>query len=196
MSEIRKIAVFCGSSAGKNGLYAGLARELGQLLAEENISLVYGGGAIGLMGILADAVLEAGGHVTGVIPDFFKRKEIAHEGVQELIVVSSMHERKMRMANLADGFIALPGGFGTMDELFEIVTWAQLDLHRKPVGVLNQAGFYDHLNAFLEHMYLEGFVRDAHFRMIQHHEQPRELLQLMRSYQPPDQSKWIRSIKA
>lgn len=193
---LKRIAVFCGSSSGNNDDYAGQARELGRHLAGKGIELVYGGGAIGLMGILADSVIHGGGRVTGVIPDFFRLKEIAHQGIHELIQVPSMHERKMRMANMADGFIALPGGFGTLDELFEIVTWAQLDLHRKPVGLLNPAGYFDHLLHFLDHVHQEGFVHDAHFKMILSEEKPAKLLQRMDEYQAPDQSKWLDLIKA
>jgi len=193
---MKRLAVFCGSSTGLDGAHAGLASELGRTMAREGIGLVYGGAAIGLMGRLADAVLEHGGSVTGIIPDFFSRKEIAHQGLQELIFVPSMHERKLRMAELADGFIAMPGGFGTLDELFEIITWAQLDLHRKPVGMLNSKGYFNLLLGFIDHMFAEGFLRDQHHSMLIREEDPQRLIDRMRHYRAPEQSKWIGLIKA
>jgi hypothetical protein len=196
MNGMKRIAVFCGSSTGSRPEYIRLAEDLGSAMATRKIELIYGGGGIGLMGILADAVLSGKGSVTGYIPDFFNRKDVAHNGLKELIYVPSMHERKLRMANAADGFIALPGGFGTMDELFEIITWGQLDLHRKPVGLLNVAGYYDDLLRFIDKMYAEGFLREAHHGMLIRETSPKALLDKMQAYQAPDQSKWIDQIKA
>jgi uncharacterized protein (TIGR00730 family) len=164
---MRRLCVFCGSSTGKRAVYADHARQLGELLARRGLGLVYGGGHIGLMGVLADGVLEAGGHVVGVIPQALVDKELAHPGVTELRIVSTMHQRKALMADLADGFLALPGGFGTADELFEILTWAQLGLHAKPVGLLNSAGYFDALLAWLDHSVDEQFVRPEHRRLNQ-----------------------------
>ncbi|MBE0640987.1 MAG: TIGR00730 family Rossman fold protein, partial [Bacteroidales bacterium] len=141
-------------------------------------------------------VLDGGGRVTGIIPDFFSRKEIAHPGLLHLIYVPSMHERKRRMAEISDGFIALPGGYGTLDELFEITTWAQLDLHRKPVGILNAEGYFDELFRFMDHMSSEGFVRPAHQQMILRDNDPESLLSRMAAYEAPEESKWINLIKA
>ncbi|MGD2140409.1 MAG: TIGR00730 family Rossman fold protein [Burkholderiales bacterium] len=156
------ICVYCGSSRGVRAEYVKAARELGALLAERRIRLVFGGGSVGLMGVLADAVLEGGGIVTGVIPRALRTAELAHEGLSEMIEVDSMHARKQRMVELADGFIALPGGIGTMDELFETWTWLQLGIHAKPVGLLNVDGYYDSLIAFLQQMTDCGFLKVAH----------------------------------
>lgn len=159
MPGISKLCVFCGAATGARPDYVNAAFALGRLLAERNIALVYGGGRAGLMGAVADACLAAGGSVTGVITTLLKDKELGHTGIQELIVVESMHERKMKMASLADAFIALPGGLGTLDELFEILAWAQLGIHSQPVGLLNAAGFYDGLVQFLGHLDQERFLR-------------------------------------
>ena len=156
---MKSIAVFCGSSGGRDPVYAAAAAALGTGLAREGIRLVYGGAQVGLMGVLADAVLQGGGKVTGIIPAFLGEKEIAHKGLTELLMVQSMHERKYRMQELADGIIALPGGYGTLDELFEMLTWAQLGLHRKPIGLLNTAGFYDPLLSMIDHMRAQGFLQ-------------------------------------
>jgi uncharacterized protein (TIGR00730 family) len=193
---MNRIAVFCGSAAGVREAYSGLAVALGKALLARNLELVYGGAGIGLMGAIADTVLDGGGRVTGIIPDFFSRKEIAHTGLLDLIYVPSMHERKRRMAEMSDGFIALPGGYGTLDELFEITTWAQLDLHRKPVGILNAEGYFDELFRFMDHMSAEGFVRPAHQQMILRDNDPENLLSRMAAYEAPEQSKWIDLIKA
>lgn len=160
-------------------------------MASRRIDLVYGGARVGLMGIVADAVLSGGGHVIGVIPDALVAKEVAHEGLSDLRIVRSMHERKALMSDLADGFIALPGGWGTLDELFEILTWGQLGLHRKPCGVLNAQGYFDGLLSFLEHAIDEGFVRRAHRSMIVVANGATELLDLMGTYEPPLVEKWI-----
>ncbi len=156
------VCVYCGSSTGDDAQYAEAARALGALLARRRIRLVFGGGSVGLMGVLADAVLDAGGQVTGVIPHGLRTAELAHEGLTEMIVVDSMHARKQRMVELADAFIALPGGIGTMDELFETWTWLQLGIHAKPVGLLNVGGYYDPLITFLHQMAGHGFLRTEH----------------------------------
>lgn len=163
----RRICIYCGSSSGHDPRFAALAREVGEHLARRGIGLVYGGGKIGLMGEAADAALRAGGQVFGVIPQKLRDVEVGHEGLTELFVVDSMHARKMMMAQLSDAFVALPGGFGTLEELFEATTWSQLGYHRKPVGLLNAAGYYDHLIAFLDHAAEQGFVRAHHRPLLQ-----------------------------
>ena len=162
-----RICVYCGSSAGARAEYAAAARELGGALADRGIGLVYGGGNVGLMGVLADAMVAASAEVIGVIPEALVARELAHQGVSELRVVGTMHERKALMADLADGFIALPGGLGTLEELFEALTWAQLGLHAKPCGLLDVAGFFDDLDRFLDRVVADGFVRpDSRARLI------------------------------
>src|SRR5665213_3416525 len=163
---MKRIAVYCGSNKGVRPEYAAAAQELGTLLAREKIELVYGGGCVGLMGVLADAALQHGGHVIGVIPEKLVLKEVVHEQLPDLRVVKTMHERKALMADLADGFIALPGGFGTYEELFEILTWGQLGWHTKPFGLLDVAGFYHQLQSFLEHAQNEGFIQAQHRALI------------------------------
>jgi len=164
---------------------------MGQLLASKQIGLVYGGGKVGLMGILADAMLAAGGQVTGVIPDFLMAKEVGHTGISHMHVVQSMHQRKQLMADLSDAFIAMPGGIGTMEELFEVFTWGQLGLHPKPLGLLNVAGYYDALTNFLDHMVDEGFLKAKNKNMLYIHQQPQALLEMMQAYQPPKVEKWL-----
>lgn len=188
---MRRICVFCGSNVGAKTEYADAAREVGALLARQGIGLVYGGGHVGLMGALADAVLAEGGDVIGVIPEGLVRKEVGHKGLPDLRVVGSMHERKALMADLSDGFIALPGGAGTFDELFEIVTWAQLGIHRKPVGLLNTAGYYDLLLAMLDRAVEEQFIRPAHREMILVSREPAALLQSMKEHTPSAEEKWV-----
>jgi len=161
-----RVCVFAGSNAGSRPAYRATAEALGRELAARHIGLVYGGARIGLMGAVADAVLAAGGTVTGVIPGALVEKEVAHSGLTDLCVVASMHERKALMADLSDGFVALPGGWGTLDEFFEILTWAQLGIHHKPCGLLNVHGYFDGLLSFLEHSYAEGFVRREYRSMI------------------------------
>ena len=163
---MKSIAVFCGSAAGNNPIYTQLAAELGRTFARRGITLVYGAGNVGLMGVMADAALESGGRVVGAIPNFIKDMEVCHTGLTELITVESMHERKRIMADKADGFISLPGGFGTMDELFEILTWKQLQLHRNPVGLLNWNGYYDHLIAHIGRMVEEGFLKAVNRQLL------------------------------
>jgi uncharacterized protein (TIGR00730 family) len=163
---IQSICVFCGSNEGKRPAYMQAARALAESLAERHIRLVYGGGRVGLMGQMADAALAAGGKVVGVIPGRLAEREVAHQGLEELHVVESMHTRKALMADLSDAFVALPGGFGTLDEFFEIVTWAQLGFHSKPIGLLNVEGFFDPVLSFVDHSVREGFVRAEHRELI------------------------------
>ena len=189
--NIESICVYCGSSEGRDEAYGRQARQLGQLLAERSITLVYGGANVGLMRILADASLAKGGRVIGVMPKALVAKEKAHSGLSELHVVGSMHERKALMAEFADGFIALPGGAGTMDELFEVWTWGQLGLHGKPCGLLNIASYYDPLVTFLDHAVSEGFVRACHRDMLVIAETAEEMLARFATYPPPSTEKWI-----
>ena len=188
---MKRVCVFCGSSPGANSQYAELAHRLGVMLARRGLGLVYGGGNVGLMGRLADAVLKAGGHVTGVIPQSLVDLEVAHTGLPDLRIVGSMHERKALMADLADGFIALPGGIGTLEEFCEILTWAQLGLHRKPCGLINAAGYFDHLMAFLDHAVRERFLRPEHRAMVLLESDPTLLLDRFAAYAPPLLPKWI-----
>lgn len=190
---MNRICVYCGSSSGADDVYAEAARSLGALLAASNIGLVYGGARKGLMGILADAVLENGGKVSGVIPRALQGKEIAHEGLSELHVVDSMHERKSLMAVLSDGFVALPGGFGTLEEIIEVLTWGQLQFHDKPCGLLNVDGYFDSLLAFFGHAAERGFLRPQHRDMLLVANTPAELLDRFEHYEPPVVRKWIES---
>jgi uncharacterized protein (TIGR00730 family) len=185
------VCVYCGSSSGDLSDYATAARELGMLLAKRNIRLVFGGGSVGLMGVLADAVLEAGGKVTGVIPNGLRTRELAHEGVTEMIAVDSMHARKQRMVDLADAFIALPGGIGTLDELFETWTWLQLGIHAKPVGLLNVAGYYDPLLAFLQQMSDRQFMSEKHLACLSIETDADRLLEQLNSFRTPGDGKWV-----
>lgn len=184
------MCVFCGSSAGGRAEYRAAAADLGGLLAARGIRLVYGGAHLGLMGILADACLAAGGAVTGVIPRSLVEKEIAHTGLTELHVTGSMHERKARMADLSDAFLALPGGFGTFDEFFEIATWAQLGLHRKAFALVNVAGYFDGLLAQADAAVREGFLRREHREMLLAAPDATEALALVEAYTPPAVAKW------
>jgi uncharacterized protein (TIGR00730 family) len=188
---VSRVAVFCGSSAGRSPRYAEVAAELGHELAARGIGLVYGGGAVGLMGVLADAVLEAGGEVVGVIPSALLAKEIGHVALSELLVTESMHERKARMAELADAFIALPGGLGTFEELCEILTWGQLGYHAKPVVVLDVEGFYDQLFALFDHAVAEGFVRPTHRGLANRAASVAEAVALLDRPPPVVVPKWI-----
>jgi uncharacterized protein (TIGR00730 family) len=188
---VHKLCVFCGSSSGRESVYTGLAVQLAQELAQRNIGIVYGGGRVGLMGALADAALAAGGQVIGVMPQALIDREIAHRGLTELRVVGSMHERKALMAELADGFIALPGGIGTLEELFEVWSWAQLGFHRKPCGLLDVDGFFDPLIQFLDHLVTAGFVRPAHRAMLLLATSPADLLSQFAGYEAPKVGKWI-----
>jgi uncharacterized protein (TIGR00730 family) len=188
---MKRIAVFCGSSAGPNEIYRTQAAQLGRYLAGKNIHVIFGGGKVGMMGILADAALEAGGKVTGVIPGFLHVKEVAHDRLTELITVETMHARKALIENMSDGAIALPGGFGTLEELFEMLTWGQLGLHDKPVGVLNTNGYYDPILSAIDRMVEEGFLKDLNREMVLVNEHIEELVAAMHNYQPPKVRKWI-----
>jgi uncharacterized protein (TIGR00730 family) len=189
---MKHLCVFCGSSAGGREIYADAARRLGTALARRNLGLVYGAGHIGLMGVLADAVLEAGGEVIGVIPQGLVDRELAHKNLTELHVVGTMHQRKARMADLADAFVALPGGFGTADELFEILTWSQLGLHTKPIGLLNVAGFFDPLLAWVERCVQEEFLRRRHAELLITCGDADALLDALVHHRPaPEMPKWI-----
>lgn len=191
-----RIAVYCGASPGQSSLYRDAAAALGRFLASQDIGIVYGGGNIGLMGILADAALAAGGRVIGVIPDSLMQKEVGHRGVTELHVVGSMHERKQMMVDLSDGFIAMPGGYGTLDELFETLTWLQLGFHAKPVGLLNVHGFFDPMLAFLAHMRGEGFLKPEHEACVLVDQDPAALVAKMLAFKPPALGKWIEKMAA
>jgi uncharacterized protein (TIGR00730 family) len=188
---MNRICVFCGSSNGFQPAYAEAARRMGKMLADRHIGLVYGGGNVGLMGTIADAVLEAGGEVTGVIPEALVDRELAHGAVSELIVVRSMHDRKARMAALSDAFVAMPGGYGTFEEFCEIITWAQLGLHRKPCALLNVEGYYDPLLALFDRAVSEGFVYPSNRQLVIQETDPLRLLDLLSSYKPPETEKWI-----
>ena len=182
--QMNRICVFCGTNTGSRPAYGAAARKLGQVLAEEGIELVYGGASVGIMGELADSVQEHGGHVTGIIPQQLMEKEAAHTGIRNLIVVASMHQRKSQMADLSDGFIALPGGIGTLEGFFEILTWGQLGIHAKPSAILNVEGYFDGLTGFLDHAVREGFLTEAHRDAIIVEPEPRRLLQRMHAYTP------------
>ena len=188
---MKSVAVYCGASSGSNEIYTHLAQAMGRTLAERGMTLVYGGGRVGLMGAVADSALQHGGRVIGVIPDFLVAKEVEHRGITELHIVKSMHERKLLMADLAEGFVAMPGGFGTLEELFEVLTWGQLGLHRKPVAVLNVQGYYDHLLRALDHMATEGLLRIENRRQLLSHAEPGALLDQMLAYQPVQVEKWL-----
>jgi uncharacterized protein (TIGR00730 family) len=189
---MKKICVFCGSSIGNRPAYAAAAVALGGLLAKKKIGLVYGGGNVGLMGVIADAVLDAGGEVIGVIPHALAEREIEHRRLTQLHVVDSMHIRKAMMADLADAFIAMPGGVGTFEEFFEAVTWTQLGLHRKPCGLLNVAGFYTPLAAFIDQAVSEGFIKPVHRASIVVDDDAERLLGTLATVKLPDVPKWIR----
>ena len=189
---MQSVCVFCGSNFGAREAYADAARDLGRAVATRGLRLVYGGAKVGLMGILADAALDAGGAVVGVIPEALVAREIAHGGLTETHGVRSMHERKALMADLSDGFIALPGGAGTLEETFEVWTWAQLGHHRKPVGILNVEGFYDALIAFIDHQAAELFMRREHRDMLLVETEPERMLDRFANYRAPLVEKWIR----
>lgn len=188
---MKSICVFCGSSAGSNPEYIVAGRALGETLANRQITLVYGGAAVGIMGAVANGVLESGGQVIGVIPGFLSKKEIRHEGLTQLFIVDSMHERKQKMAELAEGFIALPGGFGTLEEFCEILTWAQLGLVRYPVGILNINGYFDHLLALFDHMVSQELLKIQNRELVLHDDSIQGLLKKMSDYQPKEVPKWI-----
>jgi uncharacterized protein (TIGR00730 family) len=182
---LRALCVFCGASSGRSELYTSGARAFGQALAAQGLELVWGGGHVGLMGVVADAVLDGGGRAHGVIPSFMVERELGHPRATTLHVVDSMHARKAKMAELADGFVVLPGGLGSLEEFFEVLTWAQLQIQNKPIGILNTNHFYAPLLAMLEHLVREGFVAAANLDLISVAEEPLELLERLRAYQPP-----------
>lgn len=188
---IKSICVYCGSSPGASPVYAEGAKILARAMVERDISLVYGGGNVGLMGVIATEVLRLGGKATGVIPTALMEKELGHHGLTQLHVVANMHERKAMMAELADGFIAMPGGMGTMEELFEVLTWAQLGFHAKPIGLLNTGGFYDSLVAFVRQMVSERFVTAEQSQLMMSEDAPDALLERFMQFKPSYTSKWL-----
>jgi uncharacterized protein (TIGR00730 family) len=188
---LRSICVFCGASPGATPIYQEAAEALGRHLAENGIQLVYGGGAVGLMGMVANAALAAGGEVIGIIPQSLKDAEVGHSGLTRLEVVDGMHARKARMAELSDAFIALPGGLGTLEELFEVWTWGQLGYHAKPLGLLEVNGFFDPLLTFLDHLVQERFVRQPHRDMLQRAASPTELVSALAAWKPLAAPKWV-----
>jgi len=188
---MKSICVYCGSNSGRQEVYSSAARALAKSLVDRNLRLVYGGASVGIMGLIADTVLQLGGQAVGVIPDALVRKELAHTNLTELHVTQSMHERKTLMAELSDGFIALPGGIGTLEEIFEIWTWAQLGFHRKPCGLLNIEGYFDSLISFLDHAVKEQFVKKPHRSMLIVEHDPKALLDRFASYEAPTIQKWV-----
>ena len=188
---MKRLCVYCGSSSGRLPDYAQVARQLARAMVNRNIGLVYGGASVGIMGEIANAVLEEGGDVIGIIPKGLFRKEVAHTGITELREVDSMHDRKSLMADLSDGFIALPGGLGTIEEIFEIITWSQLGMHRKPCGLLNVCHYYDKLIGFLDHAVSEQFIKEAHHSTILVDECPEALLEKFEVYEAPETVKWV-----
>jgi len=191
MNTLNSLCLFCGASPGADPAYRDAAASFGTTLAHRNIRLIYGGGSVGLMGVAADACLAAGGEVVGVIPRMLMEKEVGHAGVTQMHVVETMHDRKALMTELADGFIALPGGFGTLDELFESLTWQQLAYHTKPIGLLNVNGFFDALIAFLDHARDERFLRDLHRESLQVDTDLSVLIEKLRRAEAPDTGKWL-----
>lgn len=191
MSIIKRLCVYCGSSPGKKSEYGEAARQLGSIMVSKNIDLVYGGASVGVMGEIADSVIKGGGEVIGVIPQTLLEKEVAHTGISDLRVVDSMHERKALMAELSDGFIALPGGLGTIEEFFEVMTWAQLGMHQKPCGLLNVCQYYQKLIDFLNHAVTERFLKEVHRSLVLVEESPDALLQKFEAYETPEVAKWI-----
>ncbi|MBN2753034.1 MAG: TIGR00730 family Rossman fold protein [Rhodospirillaceae bacterium] len=191
MRTLRSVCVFCGSSPGLHPLYGEAADALGIALAKAGLRLVYGGGKVGLMGRIADAALAAGGAVVGVIPRFLMDLEVGHLGLTEMHIVSSMHERKAMMAQLSDAFAVLPGGIGTLEEMFEILTWGQLGLHPKPCGILNVSGYYNRLSGFLDHMVDEGFLKTSHRNALQSANTPEDLLTALKTAPVEHEIKWV-----
>lgn len=190
--NIKRLCVFCGSAQGNKPEYAENGRLLGRLLVEHGIQLVYGAGHVGMMGVLADAVLQAGGQATGVIPQALVEKELAHTGLTQMHVVETMHQRKALMVELSDGFVALPGGYGTLDELFEVLTWAQLGMHSKPIGLLNIGGYFDALLGWLDHALAEGFLRAKHHQLLIVAAKPEVMIERILAFRPvPRVDKWI-----
>jgi len=193
---MKSLCVYCGSSIGASPAYADAARHLAKAMVDDNIVLVYGGGNVGLMGVIADEVLRLGGEATGVIPKALMDREVGHTGLTRLHIVKDMHERKAMMADLSDGFIAMPGGIGTLEELFEVFTWSQLGLHDKPIGLLNVNGFYDGLIAFLEHVVSERFLKAEQASLLVHASDPVALVERMKTFQPPRHDKLLDAVTA
>lgn len=193
MAVIKSLLVFCGSSMGNDPVYAKSAYETGVYLAQQGIRIVYGGAKVGLMGALADGALSQDGKVVGVLPEFLKNKELAHSRLTELICVHNMHERKLKMYELSDAAIAMPGGFGTLEEFFELLTWSQLGLHQKPMGLLNSNSYFQPILDMCRTMESEGFLSEAHHRMLQHHPDIATLLHLLQTYEAPPVPKWMDS---
>jgi uncharacterized protein (TIGR00730 family) len=187
----KSICVFCGSNEGRQDLYRSTAQSVGRQLAQSGIQVVFGGGSCGLMGAVADAALEAGGRVVGVIPKGIESREVAHRSLSELHIVRSMHDRKAMMTELSDGFLALPGGLGTLEELFEVLSWAQLGIHEKPVALLNAGGYFDPLLTFLDRSMEEGFVRPEHHALLLRGDDVEEVLAKMKAYEPTIDQKWL-----
>ncbi|MCW3089583.1 MAG: family protein YvdD [Ferruginibacter sp.] len=188
---MKRLSIFCGSSLGNKTNFKTTATQLGRAMAKRKIDLVYGGANVGLMGAIADSVLAAGGRAIGVLPAFLQEKELAHEGLTELILVETMHERKTKMNELCDGVLALPGGFGTLEELFEMLTWGQLGLHKKPIGILNIDGFYNNLNLLIRTMVDNGFLKAIHRDMLIIDENIETILDRMANYKAPVVDKWL-----
>lgn len=196
LREFRRVCVFCGSSTGASPVYREAATALGRLLAERGVGVVFGGGRVGLMGALADGALACGGEVVGVIPGPLRTRELAHPGVSTMHVVPTMHARKALMNELSDAFVALPGGFGTFDELFEVVTWAQLGIHEKPIGLLNVGGYFDALLALVGHAVDEGFVRQPQRGLLAVADEPAALLAALRRHRPAPMLRWVSPAEA
>lgn len=188
---MNSVCIFCGSSEGARPAYVGAAREMGAEAARRGLTLVYGGGRVGLMGAVADAALEAGGEVVGVMPEALVSKEISHAGLTKLHVVNTIHERKMLMNDLSDGFVALPGGFGTLEEFLEVLSWAQLGIHAKPCALLDAGGFWEPLASLFDHAVAEGFVRPDHRSLVLTEGDPARLLDAMGRHSPPETKKWL-----
>lgn len=188
---MKNICVFCGSAVGKNPIYKQTAQELGLLFVKKQIRLIYGGGRVGLMGIMADTVMQNGGKVVGIIPQFLIEMEVAHSRLSEMIMVKTMHERKKRMTDMAQGFVVMPGGIGTMDEFFEVFTWAQLGLHTKPIGLLNTNGFFDKLLAYIDFAVEEGFVKAQSREMMLIETDAEHLIESMQNYEANHVKKWL-----
>ncbi|MGC1273101.1 MAG: TIGR00730 family Rossman fold protein [Planctomycetaceae bacterium] len=188
---MKRLCVYCGSRIGSSNEYRSAAEAFGRELAERKIELVYGGGSVGMMGVIADAVLNAGGHVVGVIPELLAVKELMHPGVPDMRLVPDMHARKALMAELSDGFVALPGGFGTFEELFETVTWGQLGIHAKPIGLLNTTGYFDDLLRFLDRSFDDGFIKPMYRGLYHVADSPAELLDRLEGHRPPAVERWL-----
>ncbi|MES2797317.1 MAG: TIGR00730 family Rossman fold protein [Bacteroidota bacterium] len=188
---MKKIAIYCGSSKGFDSIYATTAQSVGEYLAKNEMTLIYGAGSVGLMGIIADSVLENGGEAIGIIPQFLMDLEVGHKNLTEMYITQSMHERKMKMCELSDGIIALPGGFGTLDELFEMLTWSQLGLHEMPIGLLNTNGFFDSILAMIDKMVVEGFLKKQNQDLLIVENDIENLILKMKSTERPKALKWL-----